>query len=242
MLIASAPVILACGVAIAVTSPGPVFFVQERPGYLGTRLRVRKLRTMRTGADRDPRNQFAVTSSHPEVTPLGRVLRALKLDELPQLWSVVKGEMALVGPRPIGDALDQHLRSTLPGFHLRYQVKPGLTSLGQVCLDDNFAPERLHEDWAFRSACELHYVRHRSTSYDLVILFLTVALILRKVLSTRVRPLPAEASEGVVSTPPLSPTPREDRKKWTMRPLLVAFRGVVTSQRPVTAHGSREEA
>lgn len=189
MLVVFSPVIGVCAAAVAWTSPGPVFFVQERPGWRGGRLRVIKLRTMRVGADRDPRNQLAVTGAHPEVTRVGRVLRALKLDELPQLWAVVTGEMSLVGPRPIGDVLDAHLRARLPDFHRRYDVRPGLTSLGQVCSMENFPTDLLIEDWSFRSACELHYVRHRSVRYDFVVLTMTAILLARKTVEAGVSAL-----------------------------------------------------
>lgn len=188
LLVASAPVLAVCAGLVVATSPGPAFFAQERHGRDGRRLRVLKLRTMSVGADRDTSNQFGVTHAHPQVTPVGRVLRALKVDELPQLWSVVTGEMAVVGPRPIGDALDAHLRKALPGFERRYEVLPGLTSLGQVCSLDNFPPDRLLDDWSFRSACELHYVEHRSVRYDLVVLGMTVLLLARKSLFPAPRP------------------------------------------------------
>ena len=136
---------------------------------------------MTVGADRNPMLARAVTAATPEVTRVGRVLRELKLDEVPQLWNVVRGEMALVGPRPIAPALHEHLEQEIPGFSERLSVRPGLTSLGQVCIEENAAVENVVEDWSVRFEAERHYLRNRSVAYDLVIIGLTVRYCLRKV-------------------------------------------------------------
>jgi lipopolysaccharide/colanic/teichoic acid biosynthesis glycosyltransferase len=202
------PLIAIAAAAVVATSPGPVFFVQERPGFRGGRIKVRKLRTMTVGSERNTQNQFGVTGKTAGVTTVGRVLRATKIDELPQLWAVVTGEMCLVGPRPIGNALDAELREKIPGFQLRYDVRPGLTSLGQACTLENFPSEFLLDDWSFRSACEQHYVRHRSVRYDLLVLALTALFLARKALPRlpRLRASSTPAVTGATNRrSPLSP-------------------------------------
>jgi len=135
---------------------------------------------MTVGADRDPMLARAVASNSPEVTRVGRYLRDLKLDELPQLWNVVRGDMALVGPRPISESLQEHLESKIPGFRSRLSVPPGLTSLGQICINENENVERVVEDWKVRYEAERHYLIHRSGSYDFVIIAMTLGYCLRK--------------------------------------------------------------
>lgn len=198
MLMLVAPLIMLLAVAIRLDSAGGGFYSQQRPGLNGRPIRTWKLRTMVSGADRNAALARATAADAPEITRIGRVLRDLKLDELPQLWNVVRGDMALVGPRPIAPSLQSFLDTRIPGFGRRLEVRPGLTSLGQVCLYDNEDVERVVEDWTLRFEAERHYLEHRSISYDLVIIAMTIVYLLRKVLR-RLRP----ATAGVASTAPL---------------------------------------
>jgi len=187
-LLLSAPLLVVLYVLVKVDSRGPFLYFQHRPGYLGQRITACKIRTMSVGADRDPMLARAVTSASPEVTRIGRYLRDLKLDELPQLWNILRGDMAFVGPRPIAPGLQQFLESQIPGFFARLSVPPGLTSLGQVCIEENESVDQVVEDWTVRFEAERHYLAHRSVTYDLVIIGMTIAYVLRKVL--RRLPLP----------------------------------------------------
>ena len=118
-LIAAAPFLALAAVAIRVTSPGPVFFRQERVGRFGRPFVLLKLRTMRSG------DGARVTSSgDPRVTTVGRILRKIKLDEVPQLWNVLRGEMALVGPRP---EVAPFVDLADPGWRKVLEVRPGIT-------------------------------------------------------------------------------------------------------------------
>jgi hypothetical protein len=112
---------------------------------------------------------------------VGRILRDFKLDELPQLWSVVRGDMALVGPRPIAMSFQQELENKIPGFSARLSVKPGITSLPQVCILESQAQERVVADWRQRFEAERHYIQNKSASYDMIVLAMTVLYILRKI-------------------------------------------------------------
>jgi polysaccharide export outer membrane protein len=132
------------------------------------------------GADKNPELAHAVTSSTPEVTRIGRYLRDLKIDELPQLWNIVRGDMVFVGPRPIAPELQSHLETHIPGFHQRLQALPGITSLGQICIEENDSPENVVKDWAVRFEGEQHYMLHRNIAYDITIILLTAGYCVRK--------------------------------------------------------------
>jgi lipopolysaccharide/colanic/teichoic acid biosynthesis glycosyltransferase/protein involved in polysaccharide export with SLBB domain len=187
-LILITPLIMVLFLLVKLDSRGPFLYTQERPGHLGRRFAARKIRTMTVGADRNPMLARAVTSASPEVTRVGRLLRDLKLDELPQLWNVLRGDMVFVGPRPIAPGLQDFLESSIPGFATRLSVPPGLTSLGQVCIEENESVDHVVEDWTVRFEAERHYLAHRSVTYDLVIIGMTIAYCVRKVL--RRLPLP----------------------------------------------------
>lgn len=172
LLLSLTPVIIVMFIGVKLSSPGPFLFKQERVGLGGKPFKIYKVRTMTVGSEAKTRLGTQLTSSH--VTGIGKVLRALKLDELPQLINIALGEMEIVGPRPIPVALDEHLCRAIPGFAVRYQVRPGLTNLGQVCIVDNELDEKLVEDWRTRFESDLHYLGRKSTTYDLIMIGLTV--------------------------------------------------------------------
>lgn len=183
MLVALAPLFLILYPAVRLSSPGPFLYTQLRPGRYGVPFRAYKIRTMRVGADRNTDAARSVRSGDPMVTPIGRFLRSTKVDEAPQLYNVVRGDMALVGPRPIAISFQQELEQKIPGFSARLLVKPGLSSLPQVCVLESQAPERVVEDWSRRFRMERHYIANQGVRYDLVIIGLTAALILRTALA-----------------------------------------------------------
>ena len=180
-LISLSPLFAVLFVLVKGTSKGPFIYKQTRPGRFGQSFCAYKIRTMRTGADKDKRRARRVDTNDPMITPVGRVLRDLKLDELPQLVNVVMGDMALVGPRPIAPALQKELEANIPGFARRLSVKPGLTSLAQVCLFDNEADDKVIDDWSTRFEAELDYIYRRSAAYDLVIIGMTAIFLGKKV-------------------------------------------------------------
>jgi lipopolysaccharide/colanic/teichoic acid biosynthesis glycosyltransferase len=93
---------------------------------------------------------------------------------------VVRGDMELVGPRPLPIELHEALRANIPGFDLRYEVKPGLTNVSQVAVLDNKLGPRLVEDWKIRFEGELHYIKNKSFTYDVIVLVMTLLFVLRK--------------------------------------------------------------
>ena len=180
-LILTSPLLLALCIAVRLDSPGPSLYSQIRPGRFGVPFRLWKIRSMVDGADKNASLAIATAIDAPEITRVGRVIRDLKLDELPKLISVVRGDMALVGPRPIAGALYEHLEAQLPGFARRLDVLPGVTSLAQVCICENEDVEHLVEDWSLRFEAERHYLQHRCIAYDLLIIGLTAGYLVRKV-------------------------------------------------------------
>jgi lipopolysaccharide/colanic/teichoic acid biosynthesis glycosyltransferase len=177
-LILFSPLFLLVGVLVKLTSRGPVFFVQERAGRNGHPFRLCKFRSMVMGADR-LRGEllhlnevdgpaFKVTND-PRVTLVGRILRRLSLDELPQLWNILKGDMSIVGPRPlpVGEA-----RACERWQRRRLSMRPGLTCLWQI---NGRSHIRRFDDWA---RLDLEYIDNWSLSLDMHILVKTVPAVI----------------------------------------------------------------
>jgi sugar transferase EpsL len=152
-----------CALAVRLTSRGPILFRQERVGRDGQPFRVLKLRTMRRGAEE--RSSFPDPS---EVTRVGRVLRRLSLDEIPQLVNVARGQMSMVGPRP---TLPYQVQRYTDEQRRRLDVRPGLTGLAQLA-------GRNRLDWAARIELDLEYIRRQSLALDLGILVRSVPALL----------------------------------------------------------------
>jgi lipopolysaccharide/colanic/teichoic acid biosynthesis glycosyltransferase len=182
-LVVAVPLVGLCAVWIRKTSPGNPFYTQEREGRDGTTLRILKLRTMFHNADetleshlsrnpsaREEWEQFCKLKNDPRILPgVGHFLRKTSLDELPQLWNVLKGEMSLVGPRPFAA---YHNSRFDPEFRqLRVQVRPGLTGLWQVSA-------RSDGDLAVQQSLDSYYIRNWSLWLDIYILFRTVRAVL----------------------------------------------------------------
>ena len=165
-LILLSPVLLLVALAILFTMGTPVFFRQQRPGLHGRPFGIVKFRTMRAVRP----GEDAVASDGMRLTRLGRFLRAASLDELPELWNVLKGDMSLVGPRPL---LMQYLPLYSPVQARRHEVRPGLTGWAQV-------KGRNALSWDEKFALDVWYVDHRSLGVDLRILILTVWQVLAR--------------------------------------------------------------
>jgi lipopolysaccharide/colanic/teichoic acid biosynthesis glycosyltransferase len=158
-LIAAAPIMAAVALAIWICDGRPVLFRQRRPGYKGAPFVVLKFRTMREA--RDERGMPLADSAR--LTALGKVLRQLSLDELPQLWHVLRGEMSLVGPRPL---LMEYMERYSAEEMRRHEVKPGITGWAQI-------HGRNATNWGERFALDLWYVEHWSLRLDAQILLST---------------------------------------------------------------------
>ena len=161
-LVLASPVLAAAAVAIKLEDGGPILYRQRRVGHQGRDFDLLKLRTMVVGAERQGAG-FAVNRGDPRITRTGRVLRRLSLDELPQLWNVVRGDMSLIGPRP---TLRYQVDEYTPRQRRRLDVKPGLTGWAQV-------HGRTKLPWDERIELDVWYVEHRSPWLDLKILLRT---------------------------------------------------------------------
>jgi lipopolysaccharide/colanic/teichoic acid biosynthesis glycosyltransferase len=161
-LVVSAPVLAVAALAVKLTSSGPALYWQTRVGMDGADFELLKLRTMVVGAENQGAG-FAVDRGDPRITAVGRVLRRLSLDELPQLWNVVRGDMSVIGPRP---TLRYQVERYTERQRVRLSVKPGITGWAQV-------HGRAALPWDDRIELDVWYVEHRSPSLDLRILVKT---------------------------------------------------------------------
>ena len=155
--------------AIRLDSPGAVFYSQTRVGQGGRIFTVRKLRTMVTDAERDGQAVWAARDD-PRVTRTGKILRRLHLDEVPQFWNVLRGEMSIVGPRPERPEFVAQLEKHIPFYRLRHAVKPGIAGWAITHADYVGSVE----DARLRVEYDLYYIKHQSLSLDFWILFRTV--------------------------------------------------------------------
>jgi len=170
LLVLLSPFCLLAALAIRLTSPGPALFSQERIGRDGRPFTLRKLRTMVVGAE-DESGPVLSTKGDPRVTAVGRWLRKLRLDEVPQLWNVLCGQMSLVGPRPERrEFIDRFVREN-PLYQRRLLVKPGLTGLAQV-------HGRYDTDYTYKLRYDLIYINRICLTQDLRILFATIRTVL----------------------------------------------------------------
>ncbi len=170
-LLLSSPILLIVAVAVRLTSGRPVLFRQERVGLRNQNFVINKFRTMVVGAERIPR----AGKEDSRITRLGRLLRKTHLDELPQLWNVLRGDMSLVGPRPAPCQSTPELREHIPYFDLRHIVRPGITGLAQV----EWGYCQTVADNEVKVEYDLHYVRYRNTLWDMWILLKTLFVALK---------------------------------------------------------------
>jgi exopolysaccharide biosynthesis polyprenyl glycosylphosphotransferase len=167
-LVVSAPLMLLVGLAVRLGSPGPALYRQRRVGQHSTGFDMLKFRTMVESAEPAGEAVWA-DAKDARVTPVGRVLRLTRLDELPQLWNVLKGEMSMVGPRPERPEFVDALRQAIPHYDLRHMVKPGITGWAQVM--HSYAASI--QESARKLEYDLYYVRNQSLLLDMKILLRT---------------------------------------------------------------------
>ena len=174
LLVPSLPLLLIFSVLILLEDRGPVFYVQERTGWLNRPFRLFKLRTMRQRASNCPTPW--TLKGDPRITLVGQLLRRTRLDELPQLINVLKGDMSLIGPRPEQPSLDEQLSEQIPHYRKRYWMLPGLSGWAQVC--GPAYPSSLDEA-EIKLSYDLYYLRNWTIGLDLLILAKTVKTVLK---------------------------------------------------------------
>ena len=167
-LVLASPLVALGALAVKLTSRGPVLFRQTRVGEDGRDFELLKLRTMTVGAEHEGAG-YAVAEGDPRITRAGRILRRLSLDELPQLWNVVRGDMSIIGPRP---TLRYQVEEYTPRQRMRLADKPGITGWAQV-------HGRASLPWDERIELDVWYVEHRSPALDLKIAALTPLALFR---------------------------------------------------------------
>lgn len=172
LLITTLPLTLLMAIAIKLDSPGSIFYSQVRTGLNGKKFKVYKFRSMYQNAE-----QMGVQwaqKKDPRITKVGRLLRLTRMDELPQLLNILKGEMSLVGPRPERPEFDTSLRKEIPYYDVRYLVKPGITGWAQVCYPYGASIEDAYQKVAY----DLYYIKNYSLFLDAAIALKTLRVIL----------------------------------------------------------------
>ncbi len=169
ILILLSPLLALLAALVRLTSRGPAIYRQQRVGRNGREFTIYKFRTMLHDCERLSGPQWS-SCCDPRVTTLGRMLRGCHLDELPQLWNVIRGEMSLVGPRPERPEFVPELEQAIPSYRQRLRIRPGLTGLSQVQLP----PDLTLEDVRRKVACDLCYIRQAGPWLDLLIFVGTV--------------------------------------------------------------------
>ncbi len=168
----AAPVIILAAIIVKLESKGPVFFIQERIGEGNKKFNIVKFRSMTTDAEKDG-PQWASKNDN-RVTKFGKIMRATRIDELPQLWNVLRGEMSFVGPRPEREFFIQQLEKEIPYYNLRHTVKPGLTGWAQVMYPYGASVEDAYRKLQY----DLYYIKHHSIPFDVKVLLKTVTIVI----------------------------------------------------------------
>jgi sugar transferase (PEP-CTERM system associated) len=171
-LLIALPIMGVVALLVRLTSPGPALYRQTRVGQHGRLFTIQKFRSMRADAEATTGAVWAAPDDA-RVTPIGRFLRRSRLDELPQLWNVLVGDMSLVGPRPERPEFVAHLTEQIPFYGLRHAVRPGLTGWAQV----RYTYGASVEDALEKLQYDLFYIKHATITFDLIVLFLSVKVV-----------------------------------------------------------------
>ncbi|NJK54207.1 MAG: exopolysaccharide biosynthesis polyprenyl glycosylphosphotransferase, partial [Leptolyngbyaceae cyanobacterium SU_3_3] len=172
LMILLSPVMLLTVLAIRLDSPGSVLYSQTRSGLNCTPFRVYKFRSMYQDAEK--RGVQWAQERDPRITRVGRWLRLLRIDELPQIWNVLRGEMSLIGPRPERPEFDTQLAQVIPHYNVRYLVKPGITGWAQVMYPYGASVEDASEKLSY----DLYYIKNYSLWLELAIVLKTIRVVL----------------------------------------------------------------
>jgi sugar transferase (PEP-CTERM system associated) len=170
-LILLLPVSLAIAMAIKLSSSGPVFYQQDRVGEDGEVFRLLKFRSM--GVDAEANGPVWAKVDDERVTRVGRIIRKLRLDEIPQMINVLKGEMSFVGPRPERPVFVEQLKEEIPFYSQRHAIRPGITGWAQICYPYGASVEDSMEKLKY----DLYYIKHMSLVLDVIIIFETAKIV-----------------------------------------------------------------
>jgi len=173
LLLIFGPIALLTALAIKLDSPGPVIFSQERVGEDGKVFKIYKFRSMRADSEKETGPVWA-TEDDPRITRVGRIIRKLRIDEVPQLWNVFKGDMSFVGPRPERLYFVEQLTRKIPYYNERHSVKPGITGWAQI----KYPYGASEEDALQKLKYDLYYIKNMSLVMDLMVIFQTAKIVL----------------------------------------------------------------
>jgi sugar transferase (PEP-CTERM system associated) len=173
LIVLNLPLMFLAALAIFIESGGPVFFTQERVGRGGRVFKCVKFRSMTTDAEKDGVARWATTNDS-RVTRVGRVMRKMRIDELPQLFNVLRGEMSLVGPRPERPVFVAQLKDQIRFYDVRHSIKPGITGWAQV----RYSYGSSIEDAQRKLQYDLFYVKNHSLALDIQVLVETIRVVL----------------------------------------------------------------
>lgn len=166
------PIMAIAAIIVRLESPGPIIYSQDRVGENGKEFKVHKFRSMRNDAEKDGAKW--AQQNDPRVTKFGNIMRKTRIDELPQLLNVIKGEMSFIGPRPERMVFIKELEKQIPYYNLRHMVKPGLTGWAQVMYPYGASVEDARRKLEY----DLYYIKHHSLYLDIVIMILTLKTVI----------------------------------------------------------------
>jgi sugar transferase (PEP-CTERM system associated) len=175
MLILFVPLMLLVAIAIKLDSPGPIFFCQRRVGENGKLFVLYKFRSMKYNAE-EGTGPVWTKKDDPRITRVGKIIRRIRIDEFPQLWNVLRGDMSFVGPRPERPFFVDKLKETIPYYNERFSVKPGVTGWAQV----KYSYGSSEHDALEKLKYDLYYIKNMSVLLDLVVIFHTVKTVLTR--------------------------------------------------------------
>jgi sugar transferase (PEP-CTERM system associated) len=174
ILLLTSPVLLVSALIIKIESAGPVLYSQDRVGIKNIPFKVHKLRSMRQDAEQN--GAVWARENDDRVTRFGKLIRKFRIDELPQLWNVLNGDMSLVGPRPERPVFVEKLAEAIPFYQIRHNIKPGITGWAQVCYPYGAS----QEDALRKLEYDLYYMKNLSIPMDLLVVFMTVKTVICK--------------------------------------------------------------
>ena len=172
LIAVTAPIIIVCSIMIWAEDKGPIFYKQTRSGLYGRPIRIWKLRSMKVNSE-SAGAQWA-SRSDPRITRVGKLIRATRIDELPQLFSVLNGDLSLIGPRPERPEMEETLEEVIPNYRIRHWIRPGLSGWAQVCYQYGASVE----DSRMKLSYDLYYLRNASLFLDILITMKTARLVI----------------------------------------------------------------
>jgi len=172
LLIVTLPISIVTAILIKLESPGPVFYTQKRVGQFNEEFKVIKFRSMTI--DAESKGAQWAQKSDPRITRIGNFIRRTRIDEIPQLLNVLKGEMSLIGPRPERNVFIEMLVNEIPFYEFRHSILPGITGWAQV----KYPYGASIEDGVWKHKYDLYYIKHQSFYFDLKIIFLTIKTVI----------------------------------------------------------------